>query len=117
MQDDPKPVMEHDPWADGWHRKRSFWVAFWTLFFPALIYCLFPAKSDPRPTPAAAASAQPASVRQPAKTSPAPLTPIADITRDAPATAVLEGEIVIDGPVRTAVRPLTAAGPGGSTTK
>jgi len=117
MQQDPKPVIEHDPWTDGWHRKRWFWVAFWTIFFPAFIYCLFPAKREPRITPAAAARSQPAATKQPAKTTPELPTPIADVARDIPPTAVLQGEIVIDGPVRTAVRPVAPAGPGATTTK
>jgi len=45
------------------------------------------------------------------------MTPIADISRDALPTAVLQGEIVIEGPLRTAIRPAAAAGPGAATTK
>lgn|SRR5690606_19502242 len=117
MQQDPKPFLDEEPLPDGWHQRRWFWILFWALFFPALIYCLFPAKSQPQPAPAAAAVAKPLVTRQLGQEPPAPMTPIADISRDAPPTAVLQGEIVIEGPLRTAIRPAAAAGPGAATTK
>ena len=115
MQHDPSPLLDEEPLPEGWHQRRWFWVLFWGLFFPALIYCLFPAKSQT--APAAAASARPSAARQPTQAPAAPLTPIADISRDAPPTAVLQGEIVIDGPVRTAIRPAAPPAPGSATTK
>lgn len=97
------PGIDDDLPLEGWHQRRWFWPVFWSVFFPALVYCLFPARPDRAVRPVTAEEPRATSVRAVPSKPAAPMAPIADL--GVTPTAVLEGEIVVEEPIRTAIRP------------
>ncbi len=103
---------------EGWHQCRLFWVLYSVAFLVAFVWCLFPAK--PENSTASSHSSQPLAKKSAAPAAAAPLelpaatmpTPIADT---APSLAWLQGEIVVESPIRTAIRPVEVSPSGAST--
>ncbi len=94
---------DSEPPAEGWHKHRFFWPAFLAVFLVAFVWCLFPADDQhAAPAPPARHAAPPRDTIAPPADVALTQLPIPDT---APPLAWLQGEIVVETPIRTALRP------------